>query len=327
MKIAFFELRKDEEEILNKLEKEYSVDVVKTEEILTQETLLMAKGCEGISILGHSKLERDLLDSIKEAGIKYISTRIIGYNHIDIEHAKKIGLKICNADYAPNGVADFTIMLILLTIRNYKPAMWRQNVNDYSLSGLMGREIRNLTIGVIGTGKIGGTVIKSLAGFQCKILANSEYESDEIKKYAQYVSMETLYKESDVISLHVPLTDESYHMINEETIDKMKDGVILINAARGELMDIQALIKGIEDQKIGALGLDVIENENGINHMDRKSDIIQNRDMAYLRQFPNVVLTQHMAFYTDSATESMVRCGVEGLVEFKKKGTYRCEIA
>lgn len=139
--------------------------------------------------------------------------------------------------------------------------------------------------------------------------------------------METLYKESDVISLHVPLTDESYHMINKETIDKMKDGVILINAARGELMDIQALIKGIEDQKIGALGLDVIENENGIYHMDRKSDIIQNRDMAYLRQFPNVVLTQHMAFYTDSATESMGRCGVEGLVEFKKKGTYRCEIA
>ena len=183
-----------------------------------------------------------------------------------------------------------------------------------TIVGCMGREIRNLTIGVIGTGKIGGTVIKSLAGFQCKILANSEYGSDEIKKYAQYVSMETLYKESDVISLHVPLTDESYHMINEETIDKMKDGVILINAARGELMDIQALIKGIEDQKIGALGLDVIENENGIYHMDRKSDIIQNRDMAYLRQFPNVVLTQHMAFYTDSATESMVRCGVEGLV-------------
>lgn len=327
MKIAFFELRKDEEEILKRLEKKYDVEIIKTEKILTKETFDIAGGCEGISILGHSKLERNLLDRIKESGIKYISTRIIGYNHIDIDYAKKIGLKICNADYAPNGVADFTIMLMLLAIRNYKPAMWRQNVNDYSLNGLIGRELRNLTVGIIGTGKIGGTVIKSLAGFQCKILANSEYESDEIKKYAQYVDIETLYRESDIISLHLPLTDESYHMINEGSINKMKDGVILINAARGELMDIQALIKGIENQKIGALGLDVIENENGIYHMDRKSDIIQNRDMAYLRQFPNVVLTQHMAFYTDSATESMVRCGVEGLVEFKKNGTYRCEIA
>lgn len=238
MEIIFFELRKDEEEILKRLEKEYSVDIIKTKEILTEKTINMAEGCEGISILGRSKLERGLLDKIKEMGVKYISTRIIGYNHIDIKYAKKIGLKICNADYAPNGVADFTIMLILLTIRNYKPAMWRQNVNDYSLSGLMGRELRNLTVGVIGTGKIGGTVIKSLAGFQCRILANSEYESDEIKKYAEYVDIETLYSESDIISLHVPLTDASYHMINKESIEKMKDGVILINAARGELMDI-----------------------------------------------------------------------------------------
>ena len=217
-------------------------------------------------------------------------------------------------------------MLILMTLRNYKPALYRINVNDYSLNGLIGKELHDMTVGIIGTGKIGAAVIQNLSGFGCKILAHSRHEDENVKKYATYVDMDTIYSECDIISFHTPLNDATYHMVNKRTIAKMKKGVILINCARGELMNINDITKGIEDEQIGALALDVFENENGIYHHDRKTDIIKNKDMAYLRQFPNVIMTQHMAFYTEQAVVSMVHCGLESLVAFAENKEYRCQL-
>lgn len=326
MKIAVFEVRNDERKKLKEIEKNNGVKLLLTEEVLDKNTIHLAKGCIGISILGHSTLNKKLLQELRELGIKYISTRTIGYNHIDIEAAKELGIRICNSCYPPQGVAEFTIMLMLLTLRNYKPAMWRQNVNDYSLGGLAGMELGQQTVGIIGTGRIGVEVIKMLSGFGCKILAHSIKESEEVKKYATYVSLEELLQNADVISLHVPLTKENYYMINKKTVSMMKKGVILINTARGELMDIKALTRGIENKKIGALGLDVFEKEEGIYHADRKTDIIKNRDMVYLRQFPNVVMTQHMAFYTAANIDSMAEYGIKGLIDFEQKGECNQEI-
>lgn len=172
----------------------------------------------------------------------------------------------------------------------------------------------------------GAAVIKNLSGFGCKILAHSRHEDENVKKYATYVDMDTIYSECDIISFHTPLNDATYHMVNKRTIAKMKKGVILINCARGELMNINDITKGIEDEQIGALALDVFENENGIYHHDRKTDIIKNKDMAYLRQFPNVIMTQHMAFYTEQAVVSMVHCGLESLVAFAENKEYRCQL-
>ncbi|MDT8717774.1 lactate dehydrogenase [Clostridium sp. 19966] len=320
MKIAVYEMREDEIKEFYKAADELKVEIVTTKEALNSVTISFANGCDGVTTLGHSILDRDMLQQLKAMGIKYISTRSIGFNHIDIEAAKELGLRVSNASYAPNGVADYTIMLILMTLRNYKPALWRGQVNDYSLEGLQGREMRHLTIGVMGTGKIGKTVIQNLTGFGCKILAYDLYQNEEVKKLATYVDLETLYKECDVITLHTPLLDSTYRIINKAAIEKMKRGVVLINCARGELMNIQDIIEGIEEEKIGALGLDVFENEEGIYHQDRRTHIIKNREMAYLRQFPNVILTQHMAFYTDEAVKSMVRCGVKSLLEFQING-------
>lgn len=323
MKIAVFEVRNDERNKLKEIEKSNPVKLILTEEVLNKKSLTLAKDCIGVSILGHSALDNRLLQELHHIGIKYISTRTIGYNHIDIGTAKELGIRICNSCYPPQGVAEFTIMLMLLTLRNYKPAMWRQNVNDYSLGGLAGMELGKQTVGIVGTGRIGLEVIRMLSGFGCKILANSTKEVDEVKKYANYVSMEELMEKSDVISLHVPLTEDNYHMINSKTVNLMKKGVILINTARGELMDIRALTKGIENKRIGALGLDVFEKEEGIYHADRKTDIIKNRDMVYLRQFPNVVMTQHMAFYTNVNVDSMAEYGIKGLIDFALNG--KCE--
>ena len=178
----------------------------------------------------------------------------------------------------------------------------------------------------MGTGKIGRAVIKDLGGFGCRILAYDPYPAEDLKNTVEYVDGDTLLRTSDIITLHIPLMESTRHMINREAIAKMKTGVVIINASRGELTDIEALTEGIETEKIGALAMDVFEDENGIYHESRINDIIRNRKMAYIRQFPNVVLTQHMAFYTDANTDSMVECGIRGIVEMKEKGSCASEL-
>lgn len=314
MKITVFEMRKDEKEFFEQYKNDNETELKCISKPLNKNTILQIEdGCECISISGHSRVDEKILKELKLKGVKYISTRTIGYNHINVKYAKEIGISVANTSYPPTGVAEFTIMLMLLAIRNYKPAMWRQNVNDYSLEGLIGREIGKQKVGIIGCGQIARAVIKLLSGFDCEIYIYNRSEHEEMKKYAKFVDMDTLYHECDIISLHIPLCDETYHMINDDALKKMKKGVILINTARGELMDIDTLTRGIETEKIGALGLDVFENENGIYHVDRKTDIISNKDMVYLRQFPNVVMTQHMAFYTKNNIGLMVNGSMESL--------------
>lgn len=322
MKIAVYEMREDEREKLNQLETELDVQLVTTEKTLNSDTIDLAAGCQGVTTLGQSVMDRKMMALLKEKGIQYYSTRSIGYNHVDLNAAQEYGIFVSNASYPPNAVADYTVMLILMALRKYKPAMWRQQVNDYSLGGLIGRNLRDMTVGIVGTGRIGRAVIENLSGFGCRILAYDVYPSDEVKTYAVYTDMDTIYHECDIIALHTPLLDSTYHMINKRTIAKMKQGVILVNCARGELMDIAEVIAGIESEKIGSVALDVIENENGIYHYDRRCDILKNRDMAYLRQFPNVIMTQHMAFYTKESVDSMVQCGIESLVAFSKGENY-----
>lgn len=326
MKIAVYEKRPYEEEIINEFSRTNNIEIVSTDEILDEKTIDLCKGADAITTLGFSTLNADLLNKIKSNGVKYISTRTIGYNHYDVNYAKRIGLKVSNVTYAPNGVADFAVMLMLITIRKYKPAMWRQNVNDYTLNGLMGREMRHLTVGVAGTGRIGATVIKNLSGFGCKILAYDKYPNKTITDIAKYVDWETFIRSCDIITLHMPLTKENYGIINKENISKMKTGIIIVNTARGELMNIQDITEGIESKKIGALALDVFQNEDEIYHHYFSTDIIKNRDMAYLRQFPNVVLTQHMAFFTDSAVYEMISNSLNSLLDFYKTGHCQNEL-
>lgn len=315
MKIYVFEVRDDEREYLEKLSQETGAEIILDSGGLTADRIPDLERDSCVSVLGMYRYGKAELDLLKARGILFLSTRTIGYNHIDVDYAGKIGIHVCNARYDPNGVADYTIMMILLCLRNYKQALWRTQVNDYSLSGLIGRELKDLTVGIIGTGSIGSTVIRELSGFGCRILASSRHENAGVRHLAEYVPLEKLYRECDVISLHVSLVPETYHMINSETLSLMKPGVVLINCARGALMDMKALISGIESEQIGALGLDCMEYEENIVHKDLKTDIFSNRDMAYLRQFKNVIHTQHMAFYTDSAVRSMAECGVKGLLQ------------
>ena len=323
MKIFAYEVRDDEKKAFERLAEEYGVELTISTDVPSLQNAGEVAGFDGITMLGQGNISRELLEAYKQAGIRFLSTRTIGYNHIDLKAAKDLGIKVCNASYPPNGVADFTVMMILMSLRHYKQAMWRGYVNDFSLKGLQGRDLKDMTVGIMGTGRIGLQVIKNLTGFGCRILAYDVFENEEAKSMAQYVDLETLYRESDIISLHMPLLPSTRHIINAESIAKMKDGVIIVNCARGELTDSNALVDGIESMKIGALGMDTMEGEEGIIHADRRTDIIANRNWFYLHQFRNVIMTQHMAFYTVQAVDSMVRCGVEGIVKMSQDGPYQ----
>ena len=313
MKIMVYEARADELAELRAQEANLGIELKITKDVPTPENAELAAGCEGISILGQGHINKALLDAWYHLGVRYLSTRTVGYNHIELEYARQLGIRVCNACYAPNGVADFTVMMILMCLRHYKQAMWRGQVNDFSLDGLQGREMKDLTIGVVGSGKIGAQVIHNLSGFGCRILAYDLYRNPAVEKLVEYVEFDDLLSHSDVITLHVPLLDSNRHMINRQTIAKMRNGVILVNCSRGELMAIEALVEGIETQKIGALGMDTSEGEEGIIHEDHRVDILSNRNWFYLHQFRNVIMTQHMAFYTDAAIGSMVECGILGI--------------
>ena len=326
MKILVYETREDELDAIRKLEKELPIEIRITAEIPSLENVSMAKGYDGISILGQGRIDGPFLDALARLNVHYISTRTIGYNHIDLEYAKKLGIHVCNASYAPNGVADFTIMMMLMCLRQYKQALWRGQVNDFSLAGLMGREMKDLTVGVMGTGRIGAQVIRELSGFGCRILAYDVRKNPAVTPPAIYADLDTLYAESDIITLHMPLFDSTREIINQESIGKMKKGVVIINCARGELADMEALIEGIESEHIGALGIDTAEGEEKIIHQDHKTDILADRNWFYLHQFRNVIMTQHMAFYTDAAVESMVKCGILGIYQMITAGSCDTEL-
>ena len=296
----------DEKKLFLEYAKELGIDLVLCNDAPDLNNVSLCKGSRCVDVIT-SKIDAPLIKAFHEQGVEYITTRTIGYDHIDLEAAGKYGIKVGNAPYGPNGVADYTVMLILMSIRKMGAILGRTNLQDYTLQGLNGRELRDLTVGVIGTGRIGSTVIRNLSGFGCRTLAYDLYEKDEVKQLAAYVPLEEIWKESDVITLHTPLTEENHHLINADTIAQMKDGVVIVNTARGALIDSDAFIDAIENGKIGAAGLDVVENEFGLYYYDHKSDILKNRELAMLRSFPNVTVSHHMAFYTKNYVETVVK--------------------
>lgn len=307
MQVTVFSCRPfDEQDLFIKYAKELGVELVLCQTAPTLENADLTKGSTCVDILT-TPIDEQLLKVFYANGVRYLTTRTIGYDHIDVEAAGRIGIKVGNAPYGPNGVADYTVMLILMSIRKMNAIMGRSAIQDYTLAGLLGRELHDMTVGVIGTGRIGETVIRNLSGFGCRIIAYDLYQKDSVREYAEYVELNTLFREADIITLHTPLTDDNYHLINKETLSQMKDGVIIVNTARGKLIDSDAFIEAIENGKIGAAGLDVVENEFSLYYYDRKAAVLQNRELAMYRSFPNVTVSHHMAFYTDNCVDTVVR--------------------
>ena len=314
MKIFFYALREyDEQKYVEKFAKQYSFEYAFTSDYPSMDNIGLAKGYDAISIITNP-MYPEILDALHNEGVKYISTRSIGYEHIDIEYAHSIGMKAAHVVYSPNSVANYTIMLMLMACRNMPWIMKKADCQDYSLKGKVGKELSTSTVGVIGTGNIGKTVVKHLSGFGCRILAYSCYEDEEVKKYAEYVSLDELLKNSDIITLHVPGNAENTHLIDETAFEKMKDGVIIVNTARGPIVDTKALIASLKSGKVGFAALDTFEGEAGLYYLNKETQKLDNDNMAILKSFPNVILSPHMAFYTEQAVSDMVENSITGIL-------------
>lgn len=314
MKIAAYNYRDfDEAKYFEQFGKQYKVEIVPIRETPTPENASLAKDCEGVSVIT-TPITEDIIKVWKDMGVKHISTRTIGYDHVDVAAAKKYGLAVSNVTYSTGSVADYTVMLILMALRRMKSIIKRAEGMDYSLNGNIGREIGDLTIGVVGTGKIGTHVIRNLSGFGCRILAYDPFENEEAKEYAAYCSLTELMEQSDVITFHTPATESSFHMVNAGSLASMKDGVVIINTARGSIINTPAFIDALESGKVGAAALDVIENELGIYYGDYKYQVLGHREMAILKDLPNVLMLPHMAFYTENAVSDMVEHSISHIV-------------
>lgn len=305
MKVFVYGYREEEADYFEKCKRQYGIEVETCSYKPTKDNIHLANGYTCISMLS-TPMPKDLIEILYQNGTRFISTRTVGYDHIDMDSAKQLGMHIGNATYAPESVADYTIMLILMTLRKMKLIMKSAEIQDYSFTGVQGKNLKGKTVGVIGTGSIGKTLIQHINGFGCNIIAYSRHQDTELTSMVSYVDLDTLYKESDIITLHLPLTKDTRHIINKKSIASMKDGVILINTARGGLIDNCALIEGIESGKLSGAGLDVVEGEVGIYYNNRKASILNQREMAILQTFPNVIMSPHMAFLTEESNHDMV---------------------
>ena len=319
MKIAVYNCREDEASLFKTYGKEYDVELSLSPLPPTPETASLAEGCDAVDIIT-TPVGRELIDIWHSYGIKAIATRTVGYEHVDYKYAAELGISVSNVSYTPHTVAEYTVMAMLMSIRKMKTILTRYMGQDFSLKDIRGKELCNMTVGVIGTEKIGETVIKNLSGFGCRILAYDIYKKDSVKALAEYCDLDTLYRESDLITLHTPATEETCHMINKKTIHSMKDGVILINMARGVLIETADLIEALESGKVSAAALDVVEGESAIYYKDFKYKPVGHHEMAILQAMPNVLMTPHTAFFTDEAVGDMVRYSIEHCVNTVRNG-------
>ena len=279
-KVFFYTLRPyDELGIAQRLAPQMDIEFGYSQDYPTLENAELAKGYDAVSVTP-CDMSAPMVKRFHELGIKSICCRSIGYDHVDRETARALGMKVANVDYPPNGVANFAIMLMLMSLRKAGHILKRGEAQDYSLKGKIGRDISGCTVGVIGTGRIGRTVLQHLSGFGCRLLAYDLYPNEDVKKIAEYVPLETLLKECDVITLHTNATAENHHLIDAKAIETMKPGAVIINTARGKLIDSDALIAGLESGKLGGAALDVLENENGLYYYNRMGDVIPNPELA-----------------------------------------------
>jgi D-specific alpha-keto acid dehydrogenase len=234
--------------------------------------------------------------------VTYISTRSVGYNHIDVNYAESVGISVETVAYSPDSVADYTLMLMLMAVRHAKSVIRRADVHDYRLNDRRGKELRDLTVGVIGTGRIGAAVIDRLQGFGCRVLSHDRCP----KAGADYVPLGELLRRSDIVTLHTPLTADTHHLLDRARIQQMKHGAFVVNTGRGALLDTTALVPALESGRLGGAALDVLEGEEGIFYADCSDRPIESRLLLRLHKLPNVLISPHTAYYTDHALRDMV---------------------
>lgn len=277
---------------------------------LTENTALLAKGCQAVSLFSSDDASQEVLEQLHTLGIKYIALRSTGYNHVDLDKAQQLGMKVANVPaYSPNAIAEHALTMMMVLNRKIIEATERVKNNNFILDGLIGFDMFGKTAGIVGVGKIGAALANILHGFGCKVVGYDIRKNVELehKGILRFVDLDELFKISDIISLHVPYNKNTHHIINRDSIARMKSGVMLINTGRGGLIDTKEVINAVYAGKIGYLGLDVYEKENGLFFEDKSSEKINDEVFLELKKLPNTLITGHQAFLTKEALLGMAQ--------------------
>ncbi len=325
MKIAFFDAKPYDKPSFDRYGAEYGVKFKYFETKLNEDTVELAHGFDGVCVFVNDTVNAFVIDRLVEMKVRVVALRCAGFNNVDMKYAfGKIHVLRVPA-YSPYAVAEHAMAMLLTSIRRIHKAYIRTKDFNFSLAGMTGFDLYGKTVGVIGTGRIGRVFIDICLGFGMKVLAYDKFPAEGLDNgdTVRYVSLDELLSESDVISLHCPLTDQTYHMINEESLKSCKKGVVLINTSRGALVDAEALLAGIKSRQIGAACLDVYEEESEFFFEDFSGHIVEDDVLARLISMPNVLVTSHQAFLTEEALANIAQTTVTNLVGFFEDG--RCQ--
>ncbi len=328
MKIAFFDAKPYDKPSFEKYAEKSGIIIKYFETRLNEDTVELARGYDGVCVFVNDTVNASVIDRLCEMGIKILALRCAGFNNVDIKYAfGKIHVFRVPA-YSPYAVAEHTMALLLTSIRRIHKAYIRSRDFNFSLSGLTGFDLHGKTVGVIGTGKIGRVFVDICRGFGMKVLAFDKFPAEGLDNgdTIRYAELDELFANSDIISLHCPLTDETHHMIDEKAIGKCKKGVVILNTSRGALIDAGALLDGIKSRKVGAACLDVYEEESDLFFEDNSGHILEDDILARLISMPNVIVTSHQAFLTEEALENIAETTVMNIVSFTKTGQCANEI-
>ncbi len=311
--ITVYGCEHDEAQLFRETAPRFGVLPFVTEEPVSEATVDLAVGNRCISVGHKSQITSATLRALRRVGVTYISTRSVGCNHINVGYAESIGISVGTVAYSPDSVADYTLMLMLMAVRHGKSMIRRADLHDYRLGAVRGKELRDLTVGVIGTGRIGTAVMDRLRGFGCRVVAHDTRPRPGVA----HLPLDDLLARSDIVTLHTPLTPATHHLLNRRRIEQMKPGAFVVNTGRGALLDTDALLCALEGGRLGGAALDVLEGEEGIFYADCRNRPVGSESLLRLQALPNVIVSPHCAYHTDHALRDMVENSIVNCLEFE----------
>lgn len=320
MKLAIYSTKQYDRKYLELVNQQFGYQLEFFDFMLSPRTAKTAAGCNAVCIFVNDDGSRKVLEELAQMGIKILALRCAGFNNVDLAAASELGIKVVRVPaYSPEAVAEHAVGMMMCLNRRIHRAYQRTRDANFSLEGLIGFNMYNRTAGIIGTGKIGVAAMRILKGFGMTLLAHDPYPSEQaLELGAEYVPLKTLYARSDVITLHCPLTPENHHLLNAEAFALMKKGVMIVNTSRGGLIDSSAAIEALKQQKIGALGMDVYENERDLFFEDKSNDVIQDDVFRRLSACHNVLFTGHQAFLTEEALTSIGQTTLKNIEQLSR---------
>ena len=319
MNVAMFSTKGYDRAFFERLNANAGHEITYYEARLTPETTPLVEGAQAVCPFVNDQVDRKVLTELAARGVKLVALRSAGFNHVDLEAAQELGITVARVPaYSPYAVAEHTVALILGLNRQTHRAHNRVREGNFALEGLLGFDLHQKTVGIIGTGKIGAVFARLMAGFGCELLAHDPYPDEECRELGvSYVERQQLFERSHIISLHCPLTPQTHHLIDDEAIDQMRNGVMLINTSRGALVDTRAVIEGLKAEQIGYLGLDVYEEEADLFFEDLSDRVIKDDVFARLLTFPNVLITGHQGFFTREAVTNIAETTLANITAFE----------